>query len=69
MVRREWNAKHGAEDTRKLARHYGIYEHMFGGTEFTPSVEMRVCYGEECEVHKGNVITPTQVSWDHLEDS
>ena len=64
MVRKEWYAKHGAEDTVKLARHYGVYEHVFGGMEFSPSVEMRVSFGEDCEVYRGNFIRPTQVSHD-----
>lgn len=62
LIKKEWYTKHGVADTVKLARHYGIYNNVFGGMEFTPSVEMRVSFGEGCEVHKGNIITPTQVS-------
>ena len=53
-------AKNEFSTTTKLARHYGIYEHMFK-QEFTPSVRMLVKFGETDQVHFGNFLTPLQV--------
>ena len=47
--------------TAKLARHYDIFEHMFKGEEFTPTVRMSVTFGETDHVHNGNFLTPSQV--------
>ena len=54
-------AKNELSTTTKLARHYGIYEHMFKQQEFTPSVRMLVKFGETDQVHFGNFLTPSQV--------
>lgn len=53
-------AKNEFSTTTKLARHYGIYEHMFK-QEFTPSVRMLVKFGETDQVHFGNFLTSSQV--------
>ena len=53
-------AKNEFSTTTKLARHYGIYEHMFK-QEFTPLVRMLVKFGETDQVHFGNFLTPSQV--------
>lgn len=45
----------------KLARHYGIFEHMFEKKEFMPTVGMSVTFGETDHVHYGNFLTPSQV--------
>lgn len=59
IVRTDWMAKNEFSTTTKLARHYGIYEHMFK-QEFTPSVRMLVKFGETDQVHFGNFLTPLQ---------
>lgn len=61
-VRREWMLKSEFSITTKLARHYDIFEHMFNGEEFTPTVRMSVTFGETDNVHNGNFLTPSQVS-------
>ena len=61
IVRKDWKAKNEFSTTAKLARHYGIYEHMFNQQEFTPSVRMLVKFGETDQVHFGNFLTPSQV--------
>lgn len=53
-------AKNEFSTTTKLARHYGIFKHMFQ-KEFTPSVRMLVTFGETDQVHYGNFLTPSQV--------
>ena len=45
----------------KLARHYGIFEHMFEKKEFMPTIGMSVTFGETDHVHYGNFLTPSQV--------
>ena len=50
-----------AATTQNLARHYGIFEHVFGGMEFVPQSNLKVSFGSGCEVHCGNLLTPTQV--------
>lgn len=63
-VRRDWMAKNEFSTTTKLARHYGIFEHMFEQNEFTPSVRIIVKFGESDQVHYGNFLTPSQVCLD-----
>ena len=60
-VRKEWMAKYEFSTTTKLARHYGIFENMFQGNEFIPSVRMLVTFGQTDQVHYGNFLTPSQV--------
>ena len=54
-------AKNELITTTNLARHYSIFEHMFQGKEFTPSVRMRVKFGETDQVHYGNFLLSSQV--------
>lgn len=60
-VRKEWMAKNEFSTTTKLAKHYGIFEHMFQKKEFIPSVRMSVKFGNTDQVHYGNFLTPSQV--------
>ncbi|XP_029204256.2 39S ribosomal protein L38, mitochondrial-like [Acropora millepora] len=74
-VRKEWMAKSQSTTLAKLARHYGIFEHMFEKKEFMPTVGMSVTFGETDHVHYGNFLTPSQamheprVSYDCTEGS
>jgi len=74
-VRKEWMAKYEFSTTTKLARHCSIFEHMFQGNEFIPSVRMLVTFGQTDQVHYGNFLTPSQasqkptVNYDCSEDS
>lgn len=60
-VRKEWMAKNEFSMTKKLARHYDIFEHMFNGEEFTPTVRMSVTFDNTDHVLNGNFLTPSQV--------
>lgn len=60
-VRKEWMAKNEFSTTTKLAKHYGIFEHMFQKKEFVSSVRMSVKFGNTDQVHYGNFLTPSQV--------
>lgn len=62
IVKKDWMAKNELITTTNLARHYGIFEHMFQGKEFTPSVRMRVKFGETDQVHYGNFLLSSQAS-------
>lgn len=74
-VRKEWMAKNEFSTTTKLAKHYGIFEHMFQKKEFVSSVRMSVKFGNTDQVHYGNFLTPSQtthepaVDYDCSEDS
>ena len=62
-VHKVWLAKEGFKHIHKLAKHYGIFEHIFGGMEFIPTKMMGIDYGQnDHHVHWGNFITPSQVS-------
>ncbi|XP_031556350.1 39S ribosomal protein L38, mitochondrial-like isoform X2 [Actinia tenebrosa] len=59
-VHKDWLAK-GLQSTRNLAKHYGIFEHIFAGLEFKPTVLMKIIYEQgNQEVKWGNFVSPSQ---------
>lgn len=62
-VKREWLHTTGPHHIMKLAKHFGIYEHLFGLAYFMPLVPMEVKFdggeGDLCHaVYYGNIIKP-----------
>ncbi|XP_065827478.1 large ribosomal subunit protein mL38-like [Oscarella lobularis] len=60
VIRQEWVTDgNWASHVNLVARHYGIYQHLFGGVEFLPKVDMTIEYG--CRrVHAGNHVAPIE---------
>ncbi|XP_027035548.1 39S ribosomal protein L38, mitochondrial-like [Pocillopora damicornis] len=61
-VQKEWKSKNEFSTTTKLARHYGIFKHIFNGEEFTATTRMSVTFGETDHVIHGNFLTPSQAT-------
>lgn len=41
-VRGEWLRTNGQSQIKEIARHYGIFEHLFGYAYFTPRVPLNI---------------------------
>lgn len=59
-VREDWLGHTGPYHIRDAVRHYGVYEHVFGGTEFIPEVDVHIEYDNGHVVKRGNHIGPSQ---------
>jgi large subunit ribosomal protein L38 len=64
VVKTDWLLSNGQQHIRDVAKHYGVYEHLFGKYAiFTPRVPMNIEYkvGENQfhPVHYGNLIKPS----------
>jgi large subunit ribosomal protein L38 len=67
-VKEEWLKTGGPFHIRQVAKHYGVYDDLFGDAYFTPRVMLDVHYKLNDEgdlpVHRGNVIKPSEVVFD-----
>ncbi|XP_046388291.1 39S ribosomal protein L38, mitochondrial [Ischnura elegans] len=64
-VKREWNATEGPSQVKRIAEHYGVFEHLFGDAYFTPVVPLDIRYKmDEVNIPSfyGNVIKPNEAS-------
>ena len=59
-VHEEWQQYRGRNHLQTVGLHFHIYRDVFG-TLFQPRGFMRVVYGAEDEVHRGNIITAEKV--------
>jgi hypothetical protein len=59
-VREEWLLHAGPYHIRDAIRHYGVFQHVFGGIEFVPEVDLRVAFEGDHVVNRGNFIGPSQ---------
>lgn len=60
---KEWLATNGPEHIKKIAEHYGVYEHLFGDAYFYPLVHLDAAFdvgNGEVPVCYGNVIKPKE---------
>lgn len=68
--RKVWLEEYGPLHKHRIAEHFGIYEHLFGGSFFYPVVNLEVAYDIDNEfvtpVYYGNVISPTDVNFNFL---
>uniref|UniRef100_A0A182Q033 Large ribosomal subunit protein mL38 n=1 Tax=Anopheles farauti TaxID=69004 RepID=A0A182Q033_9DIPT len=61
QVRNDWLKTSGPFHIRRLAEHYGVFEHLFGCAYFVPRVELRIQYQAGDLTHPvryGNVLKP-----------
>lgn len=42
QVKRDWLESEGQFQVRKIAEHYGIYEHLFGFAYFLPRITLDI---------------------------
>lgn len=64
QVREDWLKTNGPLQKKKVAEHYGIFEHLYGEGFFVPYLNLEVLYdlkdGSCLPVCTGNVIKPTE---------
>ncbi|EDO33819.1 predicted protein, partial [Nematostella vectensis] len=59
-VHKEWTVNQNGSHIRSLAKHSGIFDHVFDGEEFSPCVNLDIRYESGAKVHHGNFLTPSQ---------
>lgn len=61
----EWAKSEGPAHLKRIADHYGIYEHLFGDAYFYPVTPLNIVYElsneEYAPVYYGNEIKPDEV--------
>jgi len=61
----EWLFAEGPRYIRRIAEHYGIFEHLFGEAYFYPitplSISFEINHDEYMPVYFGNTIKPKEV--------
>ncbi|XP_058445297.1 large ribosomal subunit protein mL38 [Malaya genurostris] len=65
LVKRTWLKTSGPFHVRRLAEHYGIFEHLFGAAYFVPRVDLQIAFrnGDAANpVYYGNIVKPTEAS-------
>lgn len=77
-VEKDWYENNGPSHIKRIADHYGIYEHLYNEGYFLPKVHMNVLYSSGdlvYPVYHGNVLKPSEatkapeVSYESDEDS
>ena len=79
----EWQHEQGIKQQYDVAQHFAIYDHLFNGAYFYPTVQLGVFYEVESAeegktegdlvekwvnpVYRGNKLTPKQVSLSRLQ--
>lgn len=61
-VQQTWEQTSAPFHVKRLAEHYGVYQHLFPNAVFLPMVPLKVCYGPDSSVHYGNRLTPTEAA-------
>ncbi|XP_058830231.1 large ribosomal subunit protein mL38 [Topomyia yanbarensis] len=77
LVKRDWLKTSGPFHVRRVAEHYGIFEHLFGAAYFVPRINLKIAFqnGDSASpVYYGNVVKPAEanrqpeVHFDHTFD-
>lgn len=61
QVKIDWLKTSGPFHVRRIAEHYGVYEHLFGAAYFVPRVNLNISYRNEDTAHPvfyGNILKP-----------
>ncbi|CAG9864449.1 unnamed protein product [Phyllotreta striolata] len=61
----EWLKTNGASGIKRIAEHYGVFEHLYGDAYFHSRVPLKVEYeieDEKLPVHFGNIIKPSEAT-------
>lgn len=65
-VREDWLRTNGVSHVHRLAKHYGIYDDLYGDAYFMPTVPLDINYeladDKLVRVYTGNVIKPSEAS-------
>lgn len=63
---REWLLTDGPKHIRRIAEHYGIFEHLFGEAYYHPVTLMSIAFKSSDDLYSpvffGNTIKPKEVS-------
>lgn len=66
MVREDWLRTDGPSHIHRLAKHYGVYNDLYGDAYFMPTVQLNVSYDlpddKLTRVYTGNVIKPSEAA-------
>ena len=61
-VRQGWSSKQYPHQVKTMSSYLGIFDHMFDGRSFRPTVVMNVDYWDGDSVHYGNFLQPVKVN-------
>lgn len=67
LVKKDWLKTSGPFHVKRLAEHYGVFEHLFGAAYFVPRVDLRITFSNgggdvASPVYYGNVLKPSEAS-------
>lgn len=65
LVKQDWLKTSGPFQVKKLAEHYGVFEHLFGAAYFVPRVDLKItfnCGDLASPVYYGNVLKPSEAT-------
>lgn len=60
-AKKDWLQTAGPYQIKKIADHYGVFEHLFGDAYFTPHTALNIIFESDetnCPVFYGNIIKP-----------
>lgn len=60
----DWSKTNAPLHTKKIAEYYGIFDHLFGDSYFTPYIPLEINYDHNSinvPVYRGNIIKPHEV--------
>lgn len=65
LVKRDWLKTSGPFHIKRLAEHYGVFEHLYGSAYFVPRVPLQITFNNgdvASPVYYGNVLKPSEAS-------
>lgn len=65
LVKQDWLKTSGPFHIKRLAEHYGVFEHLFGSAFFVPRVDLQITFSSAAgdvahPVYYGNVLKPSE---------
>ncbi|XP_050423328.1 39S ribosomal protein L38, mitochondrial [Adelges cooleyi] len=64
-ITNEWSKTNAPLHIKKVAEHYGVFEHLFGDAYFMPYIQLDITYehnSTKVPVYRGNIIKPTEAT-------
>ena len=62
QVQSEWRCHRGLDQLLRAGHHFNIYQDLYAGRVFRPQGFMEVTYDGGKTVHRGTILSPTEVS-------
>ncbi|KXJ76062.1 hypothetical protein RP20_CCG010410 [Aedes albopictus] len=65
LVKQDWLTTSGPFHIKRLAEHYGVFEHLYGSAYFVPRVHLQIAFNNgdvASPVYYGNVLKPSEAS-------